>query len=65
MSLHPQVIEKDGEKVFVVLPYEEYLELRENLEDFEDLKALRAAKAEAGDEIPQPLQALRAEILDA
>ena len=37
MSIHPQVIEKEGKKEFVVLPYEEFLAIKESLEDFEDL----------------------------
>ena len=57
MRIHPPLIEKDGKKEFVVLPYEEFLAIQEALEDFDDLKELRAAKAEAGDEpaIPRHL----------
>jgi len=44
MSIHPQIIEKDGIKEFVVLPYEEFLQIQEELEDFEDLKMLREEK---------------------
>ena len=46
MTLHPQIIEKEGKKEFVVLPYEEFIQIQETLEDFEDLKALREAKEE-------------------
>ena len=46
MRLHPQVIEKEGKKEFVVLPYEEFVRIQEALEDFEDLKELRQAKVE-------------------
>ena len=46
MTLHPQVIEKEGKKEFVVLPYEEFVRIQEALEDFEDLKELRQAKVE-------------------
>lgn len=45
MSIHPQIIEKDGIKEFVVLPYEEFLRIQEELEDFEDLKVLREQKS--------------------
>ena len=31
MSIHPQVIEKDGVKEFVVLPYEEFLAIQDQL----------------------------------
>lgn len=41
MSIHPQIIEKDGIKEFVVLPYAEFLQIQEELEDFDDLKTLR------------------------
>ena len=50
MSIHPQIIEKEGKKEFVVLPYEEFLALQEALEDYEDLKILRSEKAMAGSE---------------
>ncbi len=46
MSIHPQIIEKEGKKEFVVLPYEEFLAIKESLEDYEDLKSLREAKVE-------------------
>lgn len=50
MVLEPQILEKNGEKQFVVLPYEQFVELQEALEDFEDLKALREAKDAERDE---------------
>jgi len=28
MSIHPQIIEKNGVKEFVILPYEEFLQIR-------------------------------------
>ncbi len=44
MVIHPQVIEKEGKKEFVILPYEEFLQIQEELEDFADLKELRREK---------------------
>ncbi len=44
MALHPQIIEKDGKKEFVILPYEEFIAVKEELENYEDLKDLREAK---------------------
>ena len=44
MTLHPQIIEKEGKKEFVVLPYEEFVQLQEEVEEYEDLKDLRRAK---------------------
>ncbi len=47
MKLHPQIIEKEGKKEFVVLPFEEYQALTELLLDYEDLRDLREAKEES------------------
>jgi len=44
MTLHPQILEKEGKKEFVVLPYEEFVQLQEEIEAYEDLKDLRLAK---------------------
>jgi len=46
VTLHPNILERDGKKAFAVLPYEEFVRIGEELLDFEDLKDLRAAKAE-------------------
>ena len=45
---HPEILEKDGKKQFVILPYEEFAAIQEALADAEDLAALRAAKKEEG-----------------
>lgn len=55
MSIHPQIIEKDGKKEFVVLPYEEFLQLQEELEDYNDLKTLREEKTIAAEEATRSL----------
>ena len=44
MTLHPQIIEKEGKKEFVIIPYEEYLLIQEELDDLDDLRCLRAEK---------------------
>ena len=44
MTLHPKIIEKNSKKEFVVLPYEEWLELQSVLEDAQDLLEFRQAK---------------------
>lgn len=41
--LNPNFLEKDGVKSFVVLPYEEFLQIQEKLEDYQDLMDLRSA----------------------
>ena len=56
MQLHPQVIEKEGRKEFVVLPYEEFLQIQEALEDFEDLRELRKEREESMDTRPRGLR---------
>jgi hypothetical protein len=37
-------VKKNGKKDYVVLPYEEFLRVQEELEDYDDLRALREAK---------------------
>ncbi|MDO8749406.1 MAG: type II toxin-antitoxin system Phd/YefM family antitoxin [Candidatus Omnitrophota bacterium] len=49
VSLHTKILEKDGKKEFVVLPYEEFVQIQEELEDYEALKALRDAKSKEAD----------------
>ena len=46
IPLNPQIIEKNGKKEFVILPYEKYLQIEEILENYEELKILRQAKKE-------------------
>jgi hypothetical protein len=45
VTLHAQIIKKNGKKDYVVLPYEEFLKVQEELEDYDDLRSLREAKA--------------------
>jgi hypothetical protein len=44
VTLHAQVIKKNGKKDYVVLPYEEFLKVQEELENYDDLRSLREAK---------------------
>ena len=46
MKIHPQIIEKEGRKEFVILPYDEFVRIQEALEDYKDLRDLRNAKAD-------------------
>ena len=49
MKFHANILKKNGEKEFVVIPYEEFVKIQEELDDYESLKALREAKSkEAG-----------------
>jgi len=51
ITLHPNILEREGKKAFVILSYEEFEKIREALDDYEDLKDLRTAKAEE-DSVP-------------
>jgi PHD/YefM family antitoxin component YafN of YafNO toxin-antitoxin module len=44
VTLHAQIIKKNGRKDYVVLPHEEFLKVQEELEDYDDLRSLREAK---------------------
>jgi PHD/YefM family antitoxin component YafN of YafNO toxin-antitoxin module len=44
LDLHPNILEFEGRKAFVVLSYAEYLEIEEQLQELEDIKTLRHAK---------------------
>jgi hypothetical protein len=59
VTLHPNILERDGQKAFVVLPYEEFLLLEEELQEFEDVKQLRAAKANEATAPTIPLSELK------
>jgi hypothetical protein len=48
MTLHAEILERDGKKQFAVLPYEEFIALQERLSDMEDLMELRKAKRTEG-----------------
>ena len=41
LTLHPDILVKNGKKQFAVLPYEEFVALQERLADAEDLLDLR------------------------
>jgi hypothetical protein len=62
ITLHPEILSKNGKKEFVVLPYEEFLALQELLDDVEDLLELRAAKREDGGETPLSLADAKKEL---
>ena len=49
MDINPQIIKKKGKKEFVILPYEDFLKVQEELDNYEDLRILRAAKKKEGD----------------
>ena len=62
VAIHPNILEHDGQKAFVVLSYEEFLMLEEELQQFEDLKQLREAKLEEADAPTVSLDAVKQEL---
>lgn len=62
ISLHPEILAKNGKKEFVVLPYEEFIALQELLADLEDLRDLRAAKQESVGEPSVSLEEVKTEL---
>lgn len=48
MEIHAEFLKKDDRVEFAVLPYDEFVHLKEISEDYEDLIALREAKQEEG-----------------
>ena len=45
INFHANILKKNGEKEFVVIPYEVFVKIQEELDDYECLKALREAKS--------------------
>jgi PHD/YefM family antitoxin component YafN of YafNO toxin-antitoxin module len=61
-QLHPQFLTKNEKPEFVVLPYEEFIDLQERLEDLEDLLDLRNAKEVEEHEPSLSLAAVKQEL---
>ncbi len=59
IELHPAVLEKNGKKEFVVLPYEEFVALQVLLADAADVLDLREAKGEEGAAETVPLSEVK------
>ena len=62
IELHPQIVEKDGKKQYVILPYEEFAAIQQALADAEDLAELRAVKKEEADAPAVPLDEVLKEL---
>jgi hypothetical protein len=45
VTLNAQIIKKKGKNEYAVIPYEEFIEVQEELHNYEDLRCLREAKA--------------------
>jgi hypothetical protein len=59
LTLHPDILVKNGKKQFAVLPYEEFVALQDRLADAKDLLELRKAKRAEGDNRSIPLAEVR------
>lgn len=59
LTLHPNILEKDGKKAFAVLTYEEFQKVQEELDQYEDLKDLRAAKSREANAPVESLSSVR------
>ena len=64
MSIHPQIIEKNGVREYAVIPYDEFLRIQEELEDFDDLKTLREEKTSSREQPSRTLDSILADPLD-
>jgi len=53
ITLHPQILKKNGREQFVILPYREFQAIQELLEDADDVLALEAARAEDDPRVPR------------
>jgi len=56
ITIHPNILERDGNKAFVVLPYEQFAMIHQ------ELKELRAAKAQEADAPTVPLRDAKNEL---
>lgn len=45
-EFHPEILRRDGKEQFAILPWEDYLRLRELLEDARDVLLIEEAKRE-------------------
>ena len=62
LELHPDILIKDGKKLFAVLPYEEFLAVQSRLSDAEDLLELRKAKRAEGKKRTLPLAEVKRQL---
>lgn len=62
LKLHPEILVKDGKKLFAVLPWEEFLAVQSRLADAEDLLELRKAKRSEGKKRSLPLSDVKRQL---
>jgi len=61
-QLHPQIIERDGQREFAVIPWAEFEAIRDLLEDAHDLNDLARAIEAHRDEQPIPYREARKDL---
>lgn len=57
-----QIIEKNGKKEFVVIPYKDFIRMQEDAEDYNDLKELRKAKVDLKNQQGRPFDVVATEL---
>ena len=62
INFHANILKKNGEKEFVVIPYEVFEKIKEELDDYECLKALRQAKAKEAKAITTSLKQVKKQL---
>ena len=62
IELHPNYLEKNGKKEFAILPYEEFMQMQDELVDYEDLRLLRDAKEIEADSPTVPFDDVKKEL---
>ena len=62
LTLHPEILIKDGKKQFAILPYEEFLAIQEHLADAADLLELRKAKRAEAKKRSIPLSEVKVQL---
>ena len=62
LKLHPEILIKDGQKQFAILPYDEFLAIQERLADADDLLELRKAKRAEGQKRSVPLTEVKRQL---
>ena len=62
LTLHPEILVRNGKKKFALLPYAEFLAVQERLADAEDLLELRKAKRTEAKKKSIPLAEVKGEL---
>ncbi len=57
-----QIIEKQGKREFVVIPYRDFLRLQKELSDYHDLITLREAKSDPRNKRGRPFDQVASEL---